>query len=279
MNETGKFQTLLNSIASNKKIVSEEEQDCMCDRHGKFKAKVLTFADGYVMRGYCPACVEESKAKEAALERERQEIMRRQRTVKACAEANIEPEYYDKQFSDYMAVTESQKLAVRISEQIVTEKRGNMLLLGPNGTGKTMLGSIAARELHGKIYSMYEISTMIRQSYTAHADRSELEIVSELASVPFLAIDEIGRSKGSDSELNWLSHIIDKRHTRWLPTFLMGNGHLKKFCKDGGCPRCVENFLGNDILSRLAQNTAVIILDGSDYRKSVVPGKLGFQKK
>ena len=151
-------------------------------------------------------------------------------------------------------------------EKLVAEKKGKIILLGSNGVGKTMLGSIAVKELGGKIYSMYEISTMIRQSYTMRAERTELEIVRELALIPLLVIDEMGRTKGSDAELNWLSYILDKRHTRELPFMLLSNTHLKRNCAKKGCERCFENYVNNDVLSRLRQDTDIITINAPDYR-------------
>ena len=133
-------------------------------------------------------------------------------------------------------------------------------------THNTMLASVAAKELGGKIYSMYEISAMIRQSYTVRAERSELDIVNELASIPFLAIDEMGRSKGSDTEQNWLSFILDKRHTRHLPFMLMSNAHFSENCPTHGCSKCFETFMDSDILSRLQEDSKIIQVEADDIR-------------
>ena len=179
---------------------------------------------------------------------------------------NIEPEFFEYEFEDFVPKSPTQDKAKKAVQKMVEQKKGKVILLGPNGVGKTMLASIAAKKLGGKIFSMYEISTMIRQSYTVRAEKTELEIVNELASIPFLAIDELGRTKGSDSEQNWLSYILDKRHTRNLPFMLLSNGHLKKDCPEGGCPRCFQNFMDNDILSRLKQNSVFIVVSAEDIR-------------
>ena len=233
----------------------------ICDKHGKIDCDVIVFADGNE-RFTCPLC-------ESEIETENQEAIEkaeRESLINTYRESNIESEYWDKNLDDYKPETESQKKALMAVKEMINNKSGKVILLGKNGVGKTMLGSCAVKELGGKILSMYEISTMIRQSYTNRADKTELEIVQELATIPFLVIDELGRTKGSDAELNWLSYVLDKRHVRNKPFMLLSNTHLKKLCPYGECTMCFENYLGTDILSRLRQNSKLINVDGKDYR-------------
>ncbi len=236
-----------------------EKREFECAVHGAFEADCLVFKSGRVFHDGCPECrrqAAESERKERdRLSSERYDIL------------NIEPEFRGKTFSDFIPKTESQKKALDAVRRIVSERHGKVVLVGPNGVGKTLLASIAVDMLGGRLYSMYEISTMIRQSYTVKADRTELDIVRELAAVPFLFIDELGRTKGGESEQNWLSYILDKRHSRGLPFGLSGNVHFRKFCPDGGCPKCFESFFDNDILSRLYQDSAIIMVDGPDHRR------------
>jgi hypothetical protein len=49
---------------------------------------------------------------------------------------------------------------------------------------------------------------------------------------------------------------------------LLSNGHLKKDCPEGGCPRCFQNFMDNDILSRLKQNSVFIVVSAEDIRST-----------
>ena len=232
-----------------------------CDKHGKYESEIVIYKNGFQeMSSGCPECIkEQEEAYERRLKKDKEEFYR---------SLNIEPEFFYKSFEDYKPCSASQKKALEAVKRMVEQKHGKVILVGSNGVGKTMLASIAAKMLKGKIYSMYEITTMIRQSYTIKAEKTELEIVRELASVPFLAIDELGRTKGGETEQNWLSYILDKRHCRKLPFMLMSNGHFKKYCKVGGCSRCFENFVDNDILSRLHQDSSVIIIDGPDNRVS-----------
>lgn len=227
-----------------------------CEIHGMVKVERRYYINsGITETMECPFCSSEHE--------KRIEV---ENNINLCKKCNIEPEFYDKTLEAYEADSESQKKALSAVKSMQQGEIDKIVLLGDNGTGKTMLGSIMAKYFQGKIYSMYEISTMIRQSYTSKAIKSELEIVNELASVPFLAIDELGRTNGSSSEMNWLSYILDKRHVRRLPVMLLSNLHPMCECDKGGCDRCFEKVTDKDILSRLRQHSKIISVKGRDYR-------------
>ena len=165
------------------------------------------------------------------------------------------------------AETEQQKRALEAVYNLIKGQKKKVVLLGDTGLGKTMLGSLAVKYMGGKIYRMYDIATMIRQSYSYNAKKTELEIVEELSSLPLLVVDEIGKVGNSEAVRNWFSAIIDKRHTRKLPLILAGNLHFKSTCKhQGGCSECFENYFGNDVLSRLSQDTTIVVMKGKDNR-------------
>lgn len=246
------------------KTMPPVQEKRICKKHGEYISEVVYFEDGReAWHLECPQCTAEREEKE----REEEEKRETKRILSQCKESNIEPEFYFKKLEDFIPQSESQQKALEASKKLIYGDLKKVVLLGPNGVGKTMLASIVTRELCGKIYSMYEISAMIRDTYTAKAKKSELDIVYELASIPFLAIDEMGRSAGSNSEMNWLSFILDKRHTRKLPFMLISNRHLMRNCKNRGCPDCFENFIGNDCLSRLYEDSAVITIDAKDNRR------------
>lgn len=243
-----------------------EKRFFTCPKHGKYEADCLVSTDGNIYPAACPEC------RRIAEQAERNE--KRTRLEKMWAAHNIEPEYFLKTFSDFTPKTESQAKALESVKAMVSRRNGKVVLLGPNGVGKTMLASIAAKELGGYIFTVFEISAIIRQAFTNTAVKSELEILNDFSSVPFLAIDELGRSKCGDAEQNWLSHIIDKRHAKNLPLMIMGNVHFKRFCPQHGCPKCFESILDNDALSRLHQNSAVIKVDAPDARLESLGGML-----
>ena len=257
MNDAGDKDKFKMPIFGFKEVVLEFD----CNKHGLVQCKTIEINGK--SKAFCPVCEQEAEREREKLEEaDRKIAFENDKKAK-----NIEQEYWGKTFDDFEIFSESQQKALEAVKNMVEQKHGKVILLGKHGCGKTMLGSIAVDMLGGKIYSMYEISCMIRQAYSSLAKRTELEIVDELATIPMLVIDEIGRSKGSGAELNWLSYILDKRHVRRLPFMLLTNTHLKKNCESGGCEECFENFVDSDILSRLRQDSKVIVItDAPDYR-------------
>ena len=241
--------------------INRQPVEFMCQRHGKVTCEVFVlYGKAYP---FCPIC----KKEQEEVEQRQKEIEQARASFQAKMKAkNIEPEFWLKTLEDYKVQCREQSRALAAVKKMIAEKAGKIIILGSNGVGKTMLGSIAVKEIGGKILTMYEMSKMIRHSYRKNAERDEFEIVNELASIPLLVIDEMGRTKGSESELNWLSYILDKRHTRGLPFMLLANTHLKRDCKVRGCKKCFENYLDNDILSRLRQDTEIITIIAPDYR-------------
>jgi len=233
-----------------------------CDKHGDYTEQTTNIF-GFSFHTGCPACEKERD------EIEHQEGIRQAQEAerKRLESLNIEPMYFTSTLDNFIAGSPEQERALSYAQAMVQDRAGKLVLLGSNGTGKTHLAVGIVRVLGGAIYSMYEITTRIRASYVSGAKETELDIVDELARVEMLAIDEIGRTKGSDAETNWLSYIIDKRHTRGLPLMLISNKHTRKTCPDGGCQNCLENYISEDIMSRLAEDGHLVNMIGEDYRR------------
>ncbi len=233
-----------------------------CEKHGEYTEQT-TDIFGISLRTGCPDCEKERD------EIEYQEGVRQAQEAerKRLGSLNIEPMYFTSTLDNFIAGSPEQIRALEYARAMVKDRAGKLVLLGSNGTGKTHLAAGVVRELSGRLYSMYEITTRIRASYVSGSKETELDIVDELARIPMLAIDEIGRTKGSDAETNWLSYIIDKRHTRNLPLILISNKHARKTCPDGGCQNCLENYISEDIMSRLAEDGHLVNMIGEDYRR------------
>jgi DNA replication protein DnaC len=234
-----------------------------CDKHGDYEA-IQTEVLGSIMESSCPGCLEDFEAKESEAGKKAEEAQ----AIERAKAMNLRPAYYNATFDNFDAYNQSLTEAKDMTIKLVRGDILSLLFLGPVGVGKTHLDAAALNAKRAGWYStMYEVSATIRASYSARSEKTELEIVNGLASVPLLVIDEIGRTKGSETELNWLSYIIDRRSASGLPIILSSNKHISCDCKNGGCPDCIDNYFGEDIISRLQEHGSIIRFEGEDYRR------------
>lgn len=257
-------------ILKSKDLIGEKPQiafvECVCEKHGSYKAGMLPSAWGELSSG-CPQCIREQEEREAQSRFAVARVHVNAEESLRFAEMNIEPEFYGASLNNFRAGTPSQKAALDACRELVKSDRKfcEALFCGPNGVGKTHLACAVAKELKGAVYTMYEIATRIRHTYTPLAVESELDAVKKLSRLPFLAIDEVGRTKGGDAEKSWLSYIIDKRHARFLPTMLLSNRPLERGLPKERAQWSLESFLDSDIVSRF-RGGAIIEIEGADWR-------------
>lgn len=241
----------------------------LCEKHGiEFEPKALMVGQLKIGETNCPECEAEADREQARQDEERRAAADAAARAAFLRQANIEPVYDGATFDTFDAATEELQRAVSVMRRLVVGEVRQVVMIGKNGTGKTHLAVAAIQAMRsGLIMSMYEISTKIRETYTARATETELQVVDRLAREKLLVIDELGRTKGSDTEANWLSYIIDKRHVRNLPTVIISNKHVRKICPSSGCPDCLENYIGEDIMSRLSEGGVMLRFTGEDYRR------------
>ena len=238
-----------------------------CPIHGEYEFTVSRYSDGREsFNDACPMCENERQEREEKARKEKWEREYHEQTIKRYTESRIDPKYFEMDFDDFEIKTKGQECAKKAVEEMIKSRNGKVILLGSFGVGKTMLANLVCKYLGGKIYTMYEIANTIRRSYVSGNNKSELDIVTELAELPFLAIDEVGKIGNTEAVRNWFSYIIDKRHIKNIPTLIIGNLHLKSQCNKGGCDLCFENYFGGDVLSRFTENTKIVIMKSPDER-------------
>lgn len=236
------------------------EQEFFCQEHGlKYRGKPFVLF-GVERAPICPLC---EKKYDEQKEREEKKIQDEIK-IQQFSKMNIEPMYFNKKISDYIPQNESQMKAQNAIQKLIADELKKVILLGTNGLGKTLLGSIAVQAVGGAIYSAYEIGLLVRGSYN---NSSEFETIDRLARLPLLVIDEYEKCKTSKASNDMFSYILDKRHSRSLRTILLSNYHLRKYCEKGGCDECFESVLTNDLISRFRQNGEIIEMYGEDYRR------------
>lgn len=235
-----------------------------CDKHNiDFEASELGFMG---VESSCPRCAEEAEEEFAASEAERKARAEIEANQTRYASMGIKPAYFGVTLDNFEADTPELQKGLSAIKDLIDGKIYSVILTGGCGTGKTHLACAAVKILGGRIVKMFAISEMIRASYVDHSRGTSLDIMNELASVPLLAIDEVGRTKGSDAEMQWLSYIIDERYSSKLPTILISNRLMKSRCAKGDEDKCFENFVGEDVLSRLRESCRVIMFTGEDWR-------------
>lgn len=184
-----------------------------CEQHGNYVAENYW---GARWSG-CRKCeFELRQLEEAAQERGR----RTERAQTWLNESGLVGRFAHLEFSDFKAVTPAQAKAMAICQEAVAwyGDWNPVLLLGPPGTGKTMLASIMTRttivdhDVRAKCVTARELIMRLRATWRKGSEESELEVINHLGSVSFLAVDEIGVGFGSDAEITQLLDILDLRY-------------------------------------------------------------------
>ena len=190
---------------------------------------------------------------EALSEQERQDILEererlaKEREIKEQAEQRrrqlenwkrrgITKRFFDAEWDNWIADTPEKEKALRNAK---TAWETNLIFSGSNGTGKTHLAMCLAKDgatyrrlpdIFREVRSSYEdVSRYIPSANLAIYGSSESEILDRYGECKLLVIDEIGRQKFSDFELNLFFEIIDRRWNNVLPTTIITNLTVHEF--------------------------------------------------
>lgn len=232
----------------------------ICEKHGEYEAKEMNFFGKVIITG-CPECENERNIQE----QEEFEKLRQMEIAKNKIARGIEPEYFNVCLEHYKPENLSENSFLQAARDLRARKIEKLIVTGPNGCGKTMLGSAMANELNGIVITMFYLSGKIRQGY--NRGMSDIDILDEILSHKFICIDEMGRSKMSDSEKNWLSYLVDKCHVRKIPLMIISNRKLAKSLPKEQQGEALENCFNNDVISRLREKSVIVELQGCRDRR------------
>lgn len=253
------------------------EKEFYCEKHNiKYTSKVLGIFGSSVF-ACCPECKKEQENEEENEEElsqeEQKDILKRNTYIKQ----RIRPEFLNATLQNYKPLNESHIAAVDACKALISGEVKKVILIGSNGLGKSHLGNATLKVMGGERYTAYELSCMYRHCYSAKPLYDEMGLVDRLVHLPFLLIEELGKTKGSEAELNFLSYLFDELHTHKTP-FMINTNKIKKVdcplfqkskesCRNCMQKRCIESFIENDTVSRLSQNGKIVVMTGDDYRR------------
>jgi len=143
-------------------------------------------------------------------------------------------------------------------------KRQNVIIVGPTGTGKTFIAcALAQRACREGMASFYlRTPTLYRTLAMARADGSYGRVLSRLARVSLLVLDDLGLAALSDHERRDLLEVIEDRHGS-SSTILTSQLPVEHWHEVIGDPT-----IADALLDRLVHNAHRISLKGESMRKA-----------
>ncbi len=146
------------------------------------------------------------------------------------------------------------------------------LLMGPSGLGKTHLaiGTISELTLKHGVRCMFKdffyLLSELKQAYSEGTP--ENTIIQPLTETDVLVIDELGKGRSNEWELNILDQLISKRYNASKRTLITTNYVSREIAREkGDTDEILEVRVGERIASRLFEMCEFLHLVGRDYRK------------
>ena len=193
------------------------------------------------------------------LHRERNIQVERERLIES---SGLGKRFAEARFEEYQTENPQQAHALEACRRFasnfarVLELGSNLVMLGNTGTGKTMLAACILTTIirgghTGKYYTVQTLIREFRSGWGKESKTSELEMLSGLASLDLLIVDEVGVQYGTDAEKVALFEVINGRYEAMKPTILISNLMTRQ---DGITGPCIEDSMGDRIIDRLRHN-------------------------
>ena len=150
--------------------------------------------------------------------------------------------------------------------------KDGFLLMGPSGLGKTHLavGTISELTLKHGVKCMFKdffyLLSELKQAYSEGTP--ENDVIRPLIETDVLVIDELGKGRSNEWELNILDQLISKRYNASKKTLITTNYVTYDIAEEiGDKNEILEVRVGERISSRLHEMCEFLYLKGRDYRK------------
>ena len=156
-----------------------------------------------------------------------------------------------------------QKRYIELLSRIVDGDMKNLTVCGTEGNGKTYLACCALTKyllIHVQsprtpfYVTQSEMNMMFRSAM--HGDGTEYGLFQRFVDYSVLVIDEVGRSKNSDYQMETIEAIISKRYAWKRPTVIISNDSAEE----------LRNLVDRHILDRLATGGTIEMIGKSQRR-------------
>ena len=229
-----------------------------CEKHGEYKARVISILGSKKIYEMCPKCAAEAEAKEKAYkEKEATERINRNLLL-----ADIPQRFLGIGFDSFNTSAFPAKQAASVKKafqsaikyyknfQKARESGSSLIFCGKPGTGKThlacaILQSIIKQGYTGKYTTAMAAIRKIRDTWSGNAKESHQQAVNGFIVPDLLVLDEVGVQHGTESEQIIIYEIIAGRYDRRLPTILVSNFDKSELIRYIG-DRCVDRLEEGD---------------------------------
>jgi SpoVK/Ycf46/Vps4 family AAA+-type ATPase len=135
---------------------------------------------------------------------------------------------------------------------------GIVVLYGKRGGGKTRMAAELAFMVGSSQYrTAMRFFLEVRSTFRKGSERSEMEVIDELAKADLLILDEIQERGETAFEDRLLTHVIDARYSAMKPTILIANLAKSDLAES----------LGKSIVDRARENGKSIEFNWPSYRQ------------
>ncbi len=136
-------------------------------------------------------------------------------------------------------------------------QNGIVVLYGKRGGGKTRMAAELAVMVGGSRYrTAMRFFLEVRATFRKGSERTEMDVIDELATADLLILDEIQERGETAFEDRLLTHVIDARYAAMKPTVLIANLTKSELAES----------LGASIVDRARENGKSIEFNWPSYR-------------
>lgn len=196
-----------------------------------------------------------------------EEFAARDRAVVSQGMKGVLPRYAHRTVNDLRACCPAHQRVITVAQRYVgnwAEVRrqcSSLVFWGGIGTTKTVTATAIGQGL-ARLGVRVEYTTInalmlrVKETWRDRAIETETAVFESLDVPELLIIDEIGRQKGSETELLTLAQVIDRRYGLTKPTLLISNLP----------PAGITERIGDAAMSRIRQGGMVLHFDWPDQR-------------